>query len=160
VVRKPSRDWFICTHPTAWMNIRLLEVKDGPDRGFYLVARHLWPLCQAEGIRLQPTRLTLATSRESGPFLWPPKLQEQGRENRKDEWSASALRICKLAETRWVKMYTKEGGNCYSHKVAEGIDAEPAWPAQPLEELIAWAFEGKVITEPTDPLLRRLLGKE
>jgi hypothetical protein len=159
-VGKPQRDWFFRTHPAAWKNIRLLELKSGADRGYYLVDRSLWKLCQAEDIPLRPVRLTLAVSRESGPFLWPLKLQERGFENRKDDWSASALRICKIAETTWVKLYTKQGGNCYSHKVAEGIEAEPVWPLQTFEELIALAFEGKVIRDKNDPLLRRIMGKE
>jgi hypothetical protein len=159
-VNKPQRDWFFRTHPTAWKNIRLLEVKNGADRGYYLVERSLWKLCLAEDIPLRPVRLTLATSRESGPFLWPLKLQERGYENRKDDWSASALRIRKVAETAWVKMYTKPGGNCYSHKVAEGILAGPVWPVEAFTDLIALAFEGKVIRDMDDPLLRRIMGKE
>jgi hypothetical protein len=159
-VGKPQRDWFFRTHPTAWKNIRLLEVKSGADRGYYLVDRSLWKLCQAEDIPLRPVRLTLAIARDAGSFLWPLKLQERGFENRKDDWSASALRICKIAEVGWVKLYTKPGGNCYSHKVADGIEAEPVWPLQSFEELIGLAFEGKVIKDKNDPLLRRVMGKE
>jgi hypothetical protein len=159
-VSKPQRDWFFRTHPTHWKNVRLLEIKSGPDRGFYIVARPLWPLCNGQDIALKPVRLTLAVSRESGPFLWPLKLQEEGCKNRADEWSASALRICKKAETAWVKMFTKPGGNCYSHKIAEGITAEPAWPSQSFEEQLALAFDGKVLQDPDDPLLRRIQGKE
>jgi hypothetical protein len=159
-VTKPRRDWFFRTHPTHYRNVRLLEIKDGADRGYYIVNRQLWGFCQSADIPLRPVRLTLATSRESGAFLWPLKLQEQGCENRKDEWSASALRICKTAETAWVKLYTRPGGNCYSHKIAEGIKTEPAWPSQSFEELLALAFDGKVIHDLDDPLLRRIQGKE
>jgi hypothetical protein len=159
---KPQNGWFIRTHPTHWKNVRLLEIKGGADRGFYIVARPLWGTCQSpdSGILLKPVRLTLATSREEGPFLWPLKLQEEGCKNRTDEWSASALRICKTAETAWVKMYTRPGGSCYSQKIAEGITAEPAWPSQSFEELLALAFDGKVLQDPDDPLLRRIQGKE
>jgi hypothetical protein len=161
-VTKPQNGWFFRSHPTHWRNVRLLEIKGGADRGFYIVARPLWGVCQRpdSGITLKPVRLTLATSREEGPFLWPLKLQEEGCENRKDEWSASALRICKIAETQWVKMYTRPGGNCYSKKIAEGIAVEPAWPSQSFEELLALAFDGKVLKDPNDPLLRRIQGKE
>jgi hypothetical protein len=159
-ITKPQRDWFIRTHPTHHKNVRLLEIKSGADRGFYIVARPLWPLCHGQDIALKPVRLTLAVSRESGPFLWPLKLQEEGCKNRADDWSASALRICKKAETAWVKMFTKPGGSCYSHKVAEGITAEPAWPSQSFEEQLALAFEGKILNDPDDPLLRRIQGKE
>jgi hypothetical protein len=159
-IRKPSRDWFVRTHSTNWKNVRVLEIKDGADRGFYLVARPLWKLCQAEDVQLRPIRLTLATSRESGPFLWPLKLQEKGCDNRRDDWSVSALRICKAAETQWVKVFTRQGGNCYSFKVADAIEVEPVWPVQSFKEIIALAFEGRVINDATDPLFRRLRGQE
>jgi hypothetical protein len=160
-VTKPHRDWFFRTHPTMWKNLWLLEVKDGPDRGHYIVARTLWKRFRKEGsgVVLRPVRLTLAVSQESGHFLWPLKLQEKGYENRKDEWSASALRICKIGETQWVKMYTRPGGNCYSMRIAEGITTEPTWPSQPYEELADLAFDGKVLKDADDPLLQRLQGK-
>ena len=109
-VRKPSRDWFIRAHPTMYKNVRLLEIKDGPDRGFYIVHRSLWTYCQQADMPLRPIRLTLATSRGSGLFLWPLRLQEKGYDNRKDYWCTSALRICKMAETTWVRVFAKEGG--------------------------------------------------
>ena len=51
-------------------------------------------------------------------------------------------------------------GNCYSHKAAESIHSEPAWPRLSFEELMALAFDGKIISDKDDPLLRRLMGKE
>jgi hypothetical protein len=159
-VRKPARDWFVRTHPTHSKSVRLLEIKDGPDRGFYIVHRSLWANCEKGDVLLRPVRLTLATSRESGLFLWPLKLQEKGFEGRTDDWSASALRIAKIAETNWVKVYTKPGAGCYSHKVAAGIRAEPIWPIEAFVDLVAIAFEGRVIKDKDDPFLRRILGEE
>jgi hypothetical protein len=162
-VSKASGQGFFRAHPALYRNVRMLEVKNGPDRGFYLVADAAKRFLQSdenEDVKLFPARLTLCYSRDTGLFLWPLRLPEPGRENRTDDWSQSALRICKLAETQWVKMYTKKGGSCYSHRVAEGITAEPPWPPFDLNQVAGMAFEGKYLTDPNDPLIRRLLGKE
>jgi hypothetical protein len=88
------------------------------------------------------------------------RLPEQRKNNQLDEWALAALKIVKIAETQWTKLYTITGGNCYSHKVAEGIKLAPPWPNLSMNEVAALAFENKYITDPRDPLIRRLLGKE
>jgi hypothetical protein len=163
VVRKPSGQGYFRAHPEMFRNIWVLEIKNGADRGFYLVAgaaKKLLRREENEDVKLFPCRLTLCYARDSGLFLWPLRLPEEGRKNQLDEWSQSALRVCKLAEEGWVKMFTRKGGNCYSHKPGEGIADVPPWPDATMNELAGLAFEGKYITDPEDPLIRRLLGKE
>jgi hypothetical protein len=163
VVRKPSGMGYFRAHTELHRNVRMLEIKNGADRGFYLVAAGARSLLQSEehdDIQLFPARLTLCLSRDSGLFLWPLRLPEQRKANQLDEWSQSALRIVKLAETQWVKLYTPRGANCYSYKVGEGIKAEPSWPSLTMNEIAGLAFEGRYLTDPEDPLIRRLLGKE
>src|SRR5262245_44443297 len=156
-VRKPARDWFIRCHPEHWRNVRLLEVKEGPDRGYYLVARDAWDAITGADLPLKPFRLTLAISRDCGVFFWPLRLTEHA--NRRDDWSAAALRIAKTAETTWVKIYAREGANTYSHKVATGAISDPVWPQQTFQELVDLAFDGRKIADRNDPLVRRLLGE-
>jgi hypothetical protein len=161
-VTKPRRDWFFRAHPTLFKNVKLLNVKDGPDRGYYIVMPAVWPLFRMQGndhVALFPCRLTLCISRECGLFLWPLKLQEKNFANRIDEWAQAALRICKAAETQWVKMYTRPGANCYSYVSAEGLKVEPKWPEQSLGELAELAFKDRILSDPNDPLILRLLGK-
>jgi hypothetical protein len=163
VVRKPSGQGYFRTHPELHRNVRILEIKNGADRGFYLVgggARALLLSEECEDISLFPARLTLCYSRDSGLFLWPLRLPEQRKNNQLDEWALAALKIVMIAEAQWTKMYTVKGGNCYSHKVAEGIKMSPPWPDLSMNEIASLAFENKYITDPEDPLIRRLLGKE
>jgi hypothetical protein len=157
-VTKPRRDWWVRTHPEHHLNVRLLEVKDGPDRGYCLVTRPLWEVLTAADLNLRPVRLTLAYSRESGPFIWPLKLPEM--DSRKDDWTASALRIAQRGENSWVKIYARPGGNSYSFKEARASLPEPPWPDKTFRELIDLAFDGKKIADRNDPLVRRLLGEE
>jgi hypothetical protein len=163
VVRKPSGLGFFRAHPTLFRNVRMLEVKNGPDRGYYLVTAAAKACLQGDDnkdVRLFPARLTLCYSRDTGLFLWPLKLPQPGKNNQIDEWSQSALRICKMAETQWVKLFTIAGGSCYSFRPGKGIKVEPAWPDLDLNELAGMAFEGRHLTDPDDPLIRRLLGEE
>jgi hypothetical protein len=151
------------THPALWKNVRMLEIPNGADRGFYLVGKGAKLLLRGEeydDVKLFPARLTLCSGRDVGAFLWPLKLPEPQRDNQADEWAQAALRICKLAETQWQKLYTKKGGSCYSHRPGVGIADEPSWPAWTFQELCDRAFEGRYLTDPDDPLIRRLLGKE
>jgi hypothetical protein len=164
VVLKPNKDLgFFRAHPSHWKLVRMLEVKAGPDRGFYLVAdaarKHLQS-DENDDIQLFPARLTLCYSRDSGLFLWPLRIAEPGRDNQTNDWSQSALRICKQAETEWVKLFTKQGGNCYSSRPGKGIKTQPLWGGLDLAAAVNMAFEKRYITDPSDPLIRRLLGEE
>jgi hypothetical protein len=101
VVRKPSGQGYFRAHPVLFRNVRMLEVKNGQDRGFYLVADAAKAFLQSDDnddVKLLPARLTLCFSRDTGLFLWPLRLPEPRKNNQLDEWSQSALRICKLAE--------------------------------------------------------------
>src|SRR5262245_9666774 len=156
-VRKPAGDWFVRCHPQHWCPVKLLEVKDGPDRGYYIVARDLWETITAAGLRLKPFRLTLAVSRDCGIFIWPLRLPEY--ENRKDDWTAAALRIAKMAETSWLRIFAPQGGSTYSFKLAPAPIPDPVWPHQTFHELVDLAFDGRKIADRNDPLIRRLLGE-
>jgi hypothetical protein len=72
VVRKPSGQGYFRAHSELHRNVRILEVKNGADRGFYLVgggARALLLSEEHEDVTLFPARLTLCYSRDSGLFL-------------------------------------------------------------------------------------------
>jgi hypothetical protein len=164
VVRKPNgKLGYFRTHPDLWKNVRMLEIGNGEDRGYYLVTGGAKGVLQCEendDVRLFPARLTLCYGRDVGLFLWPLRLPEPRKDNQIDEWSQAALRICKIAETQWVKLYTKRNTSCYSHRIGDGIKAEPLWPAFTLNDACNQAFEKRYLTDPNDPLIRRLLGKE
>jgi hypothetical protein len=163
VVRKASgQGWFRC-HPELHSNIWMLEVKIGPDAGFYLIAPVVQQLLRREeneDVKVFPARLTLCYSRDSGLFLWPLRLPEEGKQNRQDDWSLAALRTCAKAEVSWMKLFVRKGANTYSDKPAPGITDEPPWPDISMDEAAGLAFEGKYITDANDPLIRRLLGLE
>jgi hypothetical protein len=162
-VSKPNGAGFFRAHPVHWRLLRMLDVPNGPDRGYYLVtgaARKLLQLEENQDVKLFPARLTLCFSRDIGLFLWPLRIPEPGRDNQTDEWGQSALRICKVAEAGWVKLFTKRNGRGYFSRPGRGIKAEPPWPPFDIEVAAQMAFEKRFITSPDDPLIKRLLGEE
>jgi hypothetical protein len=166
VIKKACGIGFFCAHPEKSRNLRMLEIKNGQDKGFYLVAGPALQLLRgvvesrAANVRLFPARLTLCYGRDVGPFLWPLRLFEPRKANQQDEWAATALRVCKMAETQWVQLFCPNGASCYGWAMAEGITDEPVWPSLTMDELAGIAFEGKYLTDPDDPVIRRQLGKE
>jgi hypothetical protein len=165
-VKKACGIGFFRAHPEKWRNLRMLEVKNGQDRGFYLVAGSALQLLRGvvesktANVRLFPARLTLCYGRDVGPFLWPLKLPQPSKANQQDEWSATALRVCKMAETNWVQLFCPTGASCYHWSEAAGLTLEAPWPSLSMGELAGLAFEGKYLTDQEDPVIRRLLGKE
>jgi hypothetical protein len=163
VVSKPNGVGFFRAHPIHFYLVRMLEVPNGPDRGYYLVtgaARKLLQLEENQDVKLFAARLTMCFSRDIGLFLWPLKLPEPGRDNQADEWGVSALRICREAETVWQKLYTKKNGRGYFSRPGKGIKTEPPWPPFGIEVAAQMALEKRYITSLDDPLIRRLLGEE
>jgi hypothetical protein len=164
VVRKASGQGYFRANPTLHKAIWMLEVKEGADRGFYLAsgdAQRLLRRDENDDIKMFRARLTLCYARDGNTlFLWPLRLPEENKRNQLDEWGQTALRVCQMAETKWMKLYAKRGASCYSWKEAEGIVGEVPWPDVTLDEAATLAFEGKIISDANDPLVRRLLGKE
>ena len=159
-----SRQGFFRAHPTLHRPVWVMEIKKGADKGYYLVAKKalaLLRLPENDDVQLFRCRLTVCFGRDVGLFLWPVRLPQEGKENQSDEWGRSALRICKIAEDTWVKMWGKRGGKQYSHRPAPDIRTTPPWPeGVTLDELATLGFEGRYVTDPDDPVIRRQLGKE
>jgi hypothetical protein len=166
LVRKASGVGFFRAHPQLWKAIRMLDIKEGADRGFYLVGGDALTLLQrladtkVSNVRLFPARLTLCFGRDVGLFFWPLRLPQPRKENQEDKWATTALRVCKIAEAQWVEMFCPQGAPCYRWNLAPGLSTEPPWPSLGMNELAGIAFEGKHLTDPEDPVIRRRLGKE
>jgi hypothetical protein len=155
-VRKPSREWYIRTHPDAAYRLQtaVLELKE--DREVYLVASHLWPSLASE-TTFSPRMLITSINRQDVLFLWPIRLPRA--DGRIDDWSRSALDAAEEAESRWVRVTANMSLGAYDISVASGQVAEPSWPELSLQEIIKVAFRDKMIDEWSHPVLRRLRGE-
>ena len=87
-VKKPSKEWFIRTHPdpTYRLQTQVLELKDSTDRDSYLVAPSLWGELSPE-TTVSPRLLIPSISRQGVMFIWPIRLP--GSDGKIDDWSRS-----------------------------------------------------------------------
>jgi hypothetical protein len=102
-------------------------------------------------------RLALATKPHDVFFL--AHLPSQNLDN---SWNMSVLAAAEQAKRLWVQVTSRKSEGVESYKVDFARDAdafpEPKWPGQSLEELISVAFNGRMITDESNPALLRLIG--
>jgi hypothetical protein len=155
-VRKPSREWFIRTHPDPAYRLPtgVLELKE--DREIYLVARDLWPELGSEPTF--STRLLVSVVNGLGVlFLWPIRLP--GPDGKIDDWSRSELEAADQAKSLWVRVTANMSLKAYEVFVAPNQSTNPIWPDLPFQEIIRIAFRDKMISDRMHPVLRRLRGE-
>jgi hypothetical protein len=75
-VRKPSKEWFVRTHPdpTYHINSCVIELKE--DSEVYLVDRPLWDMLAAEAT-FGPRALITTINKQGVLFLWPIRLAQR-----------------------------------------------------------------------------------
>jgi hypothetical protein len=156
-VKKPSKEWFVRTHPDPdyRFSTAVLELKDG-DREVYLVGAAFRPALQSEptvSTRLLVTSIT----RQGVLFLWPIRLP--GPDGRIDDWSRSALAAANEAKGQWVRVTSNRDLNAYDVETASARLPEPDWPDLSFKEILKIAFRDKVISDWNHPVLQRLRGE-
>jgi hypothetical protein len=155
-VKKPSREWFVRTHPDPAYRLQtaVLELKE--DREVYLVAPGLWPGLASE-TTFSARLLVTSINRQGVPFLWPIRLP--GADGKIDDWSRSAMDAADEAKSRWVRVTSNMALGAYEIAVASGQVAEPTWPDLTFQEIVRIAFRDRMISEWDHPVLRRLRGE-
>ena len=154
--KKPSKEWFVRTHPDPAYRIStaVLELKE--DRETYLVSPDLWPSL-ADEKTFSPRLLVTAMNRQRVLFLWPIRLP--GADGKIDDWSRSALDAADEAMSQWVRVTSNMSLGAYEVAVASGQVAEPGWPDVSFQEIIKIGFRDKMISDWDHPVLKRLRGE-
>lgn len=155
-VRKPSKEWFVRTHPDPAYRLQTAVVELKEDRETYLVSPHLWPELTSEAT-FSPRLLVTSMSRHGDLFVWPIRLP--GADGKIDTWSRSAMDAADEAKSRWVRVSANMGIGAYDVAVASAQVAEPSWPSMPFQEIIKIAFRDKMISDWNHPVLQRLRGE-
>jgi hypothetical protein len=155
-VKKPSKEWFVRTHPDQAYRLQtaVLELKE--DREIYLVAPGLWSAL-ADEKTFSPRLLVTAFNRQRVLFLWPIRLP--GADGKIDDWSRSAIDAADEAKSQWVRVTSNMSLGAYEVAVASGQVADPVWPDVSFQEIIKIAFRDKMISDWDHPVLRRLRGE-
>jgi hypothetical protein len=136
---RPGNDWRLKT---------LLVEYRGEDpavpRGFYLINPRLQ---RAFGSIGKPHLLLTCITSNGSMFVWPVKITSGFG----DSWYKSAVRIAELAETNWVRILGSQG-SVYMAAVSKRDHGEPRWQGESLDDLLAMAFDGRIVDELTHPL--------
>lgn len=155
-VRKPSKEWFIQTHPSEDYRIQtaVLELKE--DRETYLVDPSLWPDLSTEST-FGPRAIFTAITRQGVVFLWPIRLP--GPDGKLDDWNQSALDAAGMAAGRWVRVAANMHLGAYDvFEASAGLPA-PEWPDVPFAKLLEVAFGKRYVTSLDHPVLQKLRGE-
>jgi hypothetical protein len=155
-VRKPSKEWFVMTHPDPAYRIQTCVVELKEDSETYLVDPSLWPELAGEST-FSPRALMTAINRQGVLFLWPIRLP--GPDGRLDEWSRSAMEAATHANGKWVRVQANMSLGAYEIYEAAGQWAAPEFPTMPFQQLLKIAFKDKFITSLDHPILKRLRGE-
>ena len=100
-VRKPSKEWFIQTHPDSAYRIQTCVIELKEDSETYLVDQSLWSELACEST-FSPRALMTSINRQGVLFLWPIRLP--GSDGRLDAWSRSAMEAAQHAAGKWVRV--------------------------------------------------------
>jgi len=153
-VRKPNKQDFVRVHPDPEYreNVPVIELKE--DRELYVVSgRDLVTELAAE---VAYVSLYTAINRQGVTFLWPVRLP--GIDGRDMDWHRSAREAAAEAVRTWVRVSANMSLGGYELIAAEGITAEPQWPAVSFQELIRIAFKDRLIAGLDHPVVKRLRG--
>jgi hypothetical protein len=155
-VRKPSKEWFVQTHPDEDYRIQTFVVELKEDSETYLVDQSLWNDLASEST-FSPRALITSINRQGVLFLWPIRLP--GADGRLDEWSRSAMDAATRAAGKWLRVQANMSLGAYEMYEAAGQWAGPEWPDMPFQELLRIAFKDRFITSYDHPVLKRLRGE-
>lgn len=153
-VGKPSSDVFVRAHndPSMQLEAYILKLESNGEQ--YLLSP-----AAAESVMDMAKRviITVAIDRQMNPFLWVTyPIPTDGRDN--SYWQTG--RVAKeLARTKWIRMKSNQAAKVYDIFEAQVKIPEPDWPEHSLTEYLKAGFgENFTITDPNDPVIRRLLG--
>ncbi|NQU23667.1 MAG: hypothetical protein HQ567_20490 [Candidatus Nealsonbacteria bacterium] len=155
-VRKPSKEWFIRTHPDPAYRISSCVIELKEDNEIYLVDPSLWEDLISEST-FGPRALITSVNRQGVIFLWSIRLP--GADGRLDDWNRSALELSDLAAEKWVRVQSNRSLGAYEVFEATGDWQEPKWDLPPFQELLRIAFKESFIDTASHPVLRKLRGE-
>jgi hypothetical protein len=157
-IRKPSKEWFVRTHPDESYRIQtlVLELKDSADREIYRVARPLWEELANEPT-VSPRMLVTTINKQGVLFVWPIRLP--GVDGKIDTWNQSALIAAEEAKSKWVRVTGSMNLGGYEIFAESKRPVDPTWPEITFAEIIRTAFQDKVIDSLEHPVLKRLRGE-
>ena len=152
-VMKPPKDRFFRTHESpnwvypAW----ILENKATGET--YIVSDEV---ASVLGGLVRAVELYTAIDRQNNVFFIPIPLP--GPNGVRNPWHESLLQAVMRAKLVWLRITANKDLGGYEIFEAAAKLPEPIWPDTTLDELLAIAFRGRIITTPDHPVVQEKLG--
>ena len=152
-VVKPTKDRFFRTHESdnwvypAW----ILENKATGET--YIVSEGV---ASVLGGLVRAVELYTAIDRQNNVFFIPIPLP--GPNGARNPWHESLLQAVVRARLVWLRITANKDLGGYEIFEAAAKLPEPIWPDITMDELLAIAFRGRIITTPDHPVVQEKLG--
>lgn len=153
-VRKPKNNEFVRVSPDHPPLTTVIYVEKDEGEEFYFVVPEMRAQLIA-GVTIKT--LVLAVNQMGTPFIWPvPATGDES--SRKDTWNESHRAAYQKAKEKWTKMVADRVAKMYRIYIAAGQLAEPKFPDKPWNELLALAFNNRMIDNPEHPVVKAMRG--
>ena len=158
-IRKPKKDEFFRTHPTAYRGpYSVYELKAQMNTETYFVMPKIWEMFKDDLLKGHGKLVVLRVTMARSGLLFLHPIVEPDPLRKSNEYNESARERAQGA-VQWVRMQADTTQGQYRVWIAEGDLGEPKWPDFDLNELINKAFKGRVIADPAHEFLEALRGK-
>jgi hypothetical protein len=158
-VRKPKKDEFFRTHPTAYKGPYVVyEVKAQMETEVYLISPTVWEALP-DLLTGHVKRVTLRATMARSGLLFLHPVVESDPLRKTNDYHESAREAALQAVHSWCRMQADTAVGHYKVWIAEGNLGEPKWPDFDLKELINKAFKGRVISDPAHEIVEALRGE-
>lgn len=152
-IRKPGGKLFFQAHPDEGFCLYGVPALEDSERNIHLLDPDF---DIPEGIArfVQNLNLACCITHKQGVFVWHFK-------DSANDWSKSAKSVLRKARTEWVRIRPNLDMNCYMTESApdELAGVQPKWPDLSYEQVLESAFDGRIVKDENNPVVRELQGK-
>ena len=152
-VVKPTKDRFFRTHESPNWVYPSWILEDKKTGETYIVSEDVGSVL---GGLVRAVELYTAIDRQNNVFLIPIPLP--GPNGVRNPWHESLLQAVLRAKLVWLRITANKDLGGYDIFEATAKLPEPIWPDTTLDELLAIAFRGRIITNPDHPVVQEKLG--
>ena len=152
-VVKPTKDRFFRTHESPNWVYPSWILEDKKTGETYIVSEDV---ASVLGGLVRAVELYTAIDRQNNVFLIPIPLP--GPNGVRNPWHESLLQAVLRAKLVWLRITANKDLGGYDIFEATAKLPEPIWPDTTLDELLAIAFRGRIITNPDHPVVQEKLG--
>jgi len=152
-VAKPSKDRFFRTHESAQWVYPAWVLENKATSESYIVSEEIASIL---GGLVRPVELYTAIDRQNNVFFIPVPLP--GPNGIRNPWHESLLQAVMRAKRVWLRITANKDLGGYEVFEATAKLPDPIWPDLPMEDLLAIAFRGRIITDPEHPVVQEKLG--